>query len=76
MILVLEARYRIIRLFLERGAGHPAGAQRLEQGQPAAMQQIVDQRRDEDGLAGTRQAGDAEPDGRIDQIGGAIGQIF
>ena len=42
-------------------------AQRLEHRQPAAMQQLVHQRGDEHGLAGARQAGDAEPDGRIEQ---------
>ena len=46
----------------------------LEHRQATAMQQVVDQRGDEDGLAGARQAGDAEPQGRLDQAAGAIGK--
>ena len=61
MILVLEARHRVVGLFLQEGAGDAPGFLRLEQRQPAAMDEIVDQRRDEHGLAGARQAGDAEP---------------
>ena len=40
----------------------------LEHRQPAAAQQTVHQRSDEDRLARARQAGDAEPDGRVEQL--------
>ena len=61
MVLVLKARHGVVRLLLEEGARDASGLLRLEQRQAAAMDQIVDQRGDEHRLAGTGQAGDAEP---------------
>ena len=74
VVLVLEARHRIVRLLLEQGARDAAGFLRLEQRQPAAMDQIVDEGRDEHRLAGARQAGDAEPQRRRDKAGRALAQ--
>jgi hypothetical protein len=40
----------------------------LEHRQATAMQQVVHQRRDENRLAGPRQPGNAQSQGRLDQI--------
>ena len=74
MVLVLEARHRVVRLLLEEGAGDAAGFLRLEQRQPAAMDQIVHEGRDEHRLAGARQASDAEPQRRRNEPGRAPGK--
>ena len=60
MILILEARHRVVGLLLKEGAGDPSGLLCLEHGQAAAMDQIVHQGGDEHGLAGTRQAGNTK----------------
>jgi hypothetical protein len=39
------------------------------------MDEVVDQRGDEHGLAGAREAGDAEPDRRRDEAGGAGAEV-
>ena len=75
MALVVEARHGVVGLRLELGAGDAAGGIGLEERQPAAMDQIVDQRGDEDGLAGAGEAGDAEPDRRRDEACGAVGEV-
>jgi hypothetical protein len=75
VVFILEARHGVVRLLLERCTGHATGPHGLEKRQPAAMQQIVYQGRDEDRLAGTRQTCDAEPDRGIDQMGGAVRKI-
>ena len=67
MRLVVEARHRVVGLRLEPRAGDAAARQRLEHRQPPAMQQLMHQRGDEHRLAGAGEAGDAEPDGRIEQ---------
>ena len=69
MRLVVEARHRIVGLRLEPRARDAAARQRLEHRQAPAMQQLMHQRGDEHRLAGAGQAGDAEPDGRIEQAG-------
>ena len=74
MVLVLEARHGVVGLLFERGAGDAPRFLRLEQRQPAAMDQIVDEGRDEHRLAGPRQAGHAEPQRRRHQPGGALGE--
>ena len=66
--LVVEARHRVVGLRRQARAGDAAGRQRLEHREAAALDQAMHQRGDEHGLAGTRQAGDAEPDGRIEQM--------
>ena len=68
MRLVVEARHRVVRLRLESRAGDAPAGERLEHRQAAAMQQLMHQRGDEYGLARAGQAGDAEPDGRVEQI--------
>ena len=50
------------------------GVTMLEGGEAAAFQQRIDERGDEDGLAGARQAGDAEPHGRVEQMAAEIGE--
>ena len=52
VVLIVEARYRVVRLRLEPGAGDPPAGERLEHRKAAAAGQAVDQRGDEDGLAG------------------------
>ena len=44
VVLIVEARHRIVRLRLEPGAGDPAGGIGLEHRKPAAAGQAVDQR--------------------------------
>ncbi len=53
VILVLKAWNRVIWLFFEEGTRDPARFARFEQRQAAAMDQIVHERGNEDGLAGT-----------------------
>ena len=67
MVLIVEARHGIVRLRLQPGAGDPARGIRLEDRKPPAAGQAVDQRCDEHGLAGARQAGDAEPHGGMEE---------
>ena len=74
MLLVVEARHVIVGLGLELGAAHPPAGIGLEERQPAAMDQVVDEGGDEDGLAGPRQAGHAEPERRRHDPGGAFGE--
>jgi len=68
MRLVVEARHRVVGLRFEPRASDAAVRQRLEHRQPPAMQQLMHQGGDEHGLAGAREAGDAQPHGRIEQI--------
>ncbi len=74
MILVLEPRHRVVGLRFKRGTGQTAGMGRLKHRQTAAMQQVVNQRSDEHGLASPRKAGDAEPQRGLDQIAGPVGE--
>ncbi len=53
MVFVVEARHRVVGLRLKPGASDPAGGERLENGKTTAAGEAVNQRRDEDGLAGT-----------------------
>ncbi len=64
MSLVIEAGHRVVGLRLEPRAGDAAAGIGLEQRQPAAMDEIVDERRDENGLAGAGEAGHAEAERR------------
>ena len=68
MVFIVEARHRVVGLRLQPGARDPPGGERLEDRKAAAAGEAVDQRGDEDGLAGARQAGDAEPDRRIEKV--------
>ena len=67
MVLIVETRHRIVGLRLQPGAGDPPGGERLENRKAAAAGEAVNQRGDEDGFAGARQSGDAEPHRRIEQ---------
>ena len=64
----------VVGLVLKIGARDAAGFLCLEQRQAAAMDQIVDEGRDEDRLSGARQAGDAEPQRRRDEARHAVRQ--
>ena len=68
MVLIVEARHRVVRLRRELRPRDPARGKRLEHRKAAAAGQPVDQRRDEHGLAGARQAGDAEPHRRVEEV--------
>ncbi len=74
MVLVLEARHRVVRLVFEEGARDAPGLLRLEQRQPAAVDKVMDEGRNEHRLAGARQPGDAEAQRRGKQPGGSSGQ--
>ena len=52
MVLIVEARHRVVRLRLEPGARDPPGRERLEHRKAPAAGEAVDQGGDEDGLAG------------------------
>ena len=52
MALIVETRHRIVRLRLKPGAGDPPGRERLENRETAAAGEAINQRRDEDRLAG------------------------
>src|SRR6516165_11106378 len=68
MTLIGKARHGIVRLRREFGAGNPARGIGLEHREPAAARQPMDQGGDEHRLAGTRQAGDTEPDRRVEEM--------
>jgi hypothetical protein len=74
MILIGEARYRVVGLGRQAGLRDPAGSRGLEHRKPSAAQQGMDQGGDEHRLAGPRQAGDAEPDSRMEELVAVIGQ--
>ena len=52
MVLIIEARHRVVGLRLEPGARDPPGRERLENRKAAATGQAVDQRSEENSLAG------------------------
>ena len=68
MPLIVEARHLIVRLRLEIGAEHAAVGDGVEERHAGARHEVVHERGDEHGLAGAGEAGDAEPDGRLDQV--------
>jgi hypothetical protein len=65
--LIIEARHRVVGLRCEPRAGDAATGQGFEHRKAAAAHQAMHQGGDEHGLAGARQAGDAEPHGRAKQ---------
>ena len=67
VVFIVEPRHRVVGLRLEAGAGDPAARQRFEHRKASAAQKPVHQRGDEHRLAGAREPGDAEPDGRVHQ---------
>jgi len=74
MALVVETRHGVVGLRFELGARDASARQRLEYRKATAAQQAVDQRGDEHRFAGARQAGDAEPDRRIEQMAAVLQQ--
>jgi hypothetical protein len=67
VIFVFEPWNVVVWLRRKIGAPNPAFGQRTENRKPAAAHQAMHKRCDEDGLAGARQSGDAEPHRRIQQ---------
>src|SRR5947209_3406199 len=67
VVLVVETRYRVVGLRLKPRPRDPSGRKRLENGKSAATNEAMDQGGDKDGLAGARQAGDAEPDAGVEK---------
>ncbi len=61
MILVGKTRHGVVGLRIEPGAGNAPFRRRGQNRQPSAGEQVLDQRRDEHGLARARQTRDAEP---------------
>ena len=74
MLLVGEAGHGVVGLRLEVGAGDAALGHGGKERQPSAGNQAAHQRCDENGLAGARQAGDAQPHGRRHQVERALRQ--
>ena len=68
MFFVFEARHAVVGLRRQPRAGDAPAGMRLEHRKAPAAQKPVHQRRDEHRLARARQPGDAEPDGRIEQM--------
>jgi len=68
VVLIVEARHRIIRLRCEICARDAARREGFEHREAAAARKAVDQGGDEYGLARPRQAGDAEPDRRVEEV--------
>ena len=81
MRLVVEARNVVVGLRHQARLGEAALWIGVEQRQAAAMDEIVDERGDEDGLAGAGEAGHAQPHRRsaagqrADQIGGGDSRL-
>jgi hypothetical protein len=72
MRLIGEARHGIIGLRREPGAGDAPRGKRLEHWKASATGQAMDNRRDENRLAGARQARDPEPHRRIGEMAAEI----
>ena len=73
VLLIGEARHVVVGLRLQPGAQDAAFAQATRRtGSRPPFEQGVDERGDEHGLAGARQAGDAEPHGGVHEAGGEI----
>ena len=64
MRLVIEARHVVVGLRHQLAPGEPPAGIGLEERQPAAVHEVVDERGDEHGLAGAGKPGHAEPHGR------------
>ena len=67
MLLEGEARHGVVGLRLQVGREDAALGGGAQLRHPAALEQVRDQRGDEHGLAGAAEAGDAEPDHRVEQ---------
>ena len=60
MVLIGESRHHVVGLRFETRPRNPPFRRRGEHRKPRAGDQVVDERREKHGLAGARQAGDAE----------------
>ena len=67
MAFVIEARHVGIGLWPQPRRLEAARGHRVDEGQPPGLEQIVDERGDEDGLARPPQAGDADADRRFEE---------
>jgi len=74
VVLVVESRHIVVGLRRQRGAGDASAGISLEQGQAAAMDQVVDEGGDEDRLAGAGKAGHTEAERRRDDAGSPFGE--
>ena len=74
MVLIIEARHRVVGLRRKARARDAPARERLEHRKAPAADQPVHQRGDEHGLAGARQAGDAEPHRRVDEMAAPVEQ--
>ena len=68
MLLVVEARHAVVGLRRQPRPGNAPAGMRLEHRKAPAAQKAVHQSREEYRFARARQPGDAEPDGRIEQM--------
>ncbi len=75
VLLVGEARHAVVGLRLQIGARDAALGHGREERQPAAHQEVADERRDEHGLARAGEPGDAEAHGRRHQVGEARARL-
>ncbi len=74
MALVVEPRHRVVGLGGELRTGDAPVRQRLEHREAAAAQQAMQQRGDEDCLAGARKPRHAKPNCRMDEIFAEFGE--
>jgi hypothetical protein len=68
MLLVVEARNRIVRLGLEPSPRDAPARKRFEQRQPSAMDEIMNDSGDEHALAGARKPGNPQAQRRLEEI--------
>ncbi len=66
--LVIEARHGVVGLRLQIDLENAFLRERLEERKRVARKQIMNKRRDEHRLAGSRQAGHAEANGRLPEL--------
>src|SRR5690606_14032678 len=74
MFLIGKARDRVVRLRPQGRLRDPAVRVGAKERQPPAMNEVVDEGRDEDRLAGLGQAGNAEPERWRYEVGRPAGE--
>src|SRR5262249_58433919 len=83
--LIVEARHLVVRLRFKIGTEHAAACHGVEEWHAGLGHEVMHERGDKDGLAGSREPGDAEPYRWLDQVrrkvadiakcvGGAVGE--
>ena len=76
MGLVIEPWHIVVGLRHEPGLGKTPACPGFEERQAAAMHEVMDERGDENGLAGAGKAGHAEPHGRRAASDGGIEHVI